>query len=194
MSRSLLYSELSGNSQASLSRYNQSHFDGVRIVLLKHPLDESRTVCAPHQASHVLGVAAGRVSRDWLNPYGHPIHLLEPERSGDSLTTGLPVRATAGRQTFVERERFTGTCYRAAGWIAVGDTAGRGCNVARCALPIPLPKEGLSQSAQCGLPKAAVLVKYAKFQDLVGLLRKVFAVLPDRRTGSNLPTPWRTSA
>jgi len=76
-------------------------------------------VRAPHLASHVLGVVTRRVSRDWLNRYGHPIHLLE---------------------TFVERERFAGTCYRAAGWIAVGDTAGRGRNAPRGALPIP-PKE-----------------------------------------------------
>ena len=36
--------------------------------------------------------------------YGHPIHALE---------------------TFVERERFRGTCYRAANWVRVGATQGR---------------------------------------------------------------------
>jgi Domain of unknown function (DUF4338) len=73
-------------------------------------------VRVPHLASHVLGLVARRLSCDWQRRYGHPIHLLE---------------------TFVERERFTGTCYRAAGWIAVGDTAGRGRNAPRGALPIP---------------------------------------------------------
>ena len=73
-------------------------------------------VRVPHLASHVLGLVARRLSRDWQGRYGHPIHLLE---------------------TFVERERFTGTCYRAAGWTSVGDTAGRGRNAPRGALPIP---------------------------------------------------------
>jgi len=73
-------------------------------------------VHVPHLASHVLGLVARRLSRDWQRRYGHPIHLLE---------------------TFVEWERFRGTCYRAAGWIAVGDTAGRGRNAPRGALPIP---------------------------------------------------------
>lgn len=73
-------------------------------------------VRVPHLASHVLGIVARRLSQDWQSRYGHPIHLLE---------------------TFVERERFTGTCYRAAGWAPVGDTAGRGRNAPRSALPIP---------------------------------------------------------
>ena len=51
--------------------------------------------------------AARRLSQDWQDKYGHPIHLLE---------------------TFVERPRFAGTCYRAAGWSAVGATTGRGRN------------------------------------------------------------------
>jgi len=73
-------------------------------------------VRVPHLASHVLGIVVRRLSRDWQSRYGHPIHLLE---------------------TFVDRGRFEGTCYRAAGWIAVGDTTGRGRNAPRSALPIP---------------------------------------------------------
>ena len=61
-------------------------------------------VRVPHLASHVLGQAARRISADWQERYGHPIHLLE---------------------TFVERDRFRGTVYRAANWIAVGETQGR---------------------------------------------------------------------
>jgi len=58
----------------------------------------------PCLASHLLSQVAQRVSQDWQVKYGHPIHLLE---------------------TFVERDRFTGTCYRAANWVRVGQTQGR---------------------------------------------------------------------
>jgi hypothetical protein len=60
-----------------------------------------------HLASHVLCLITRRLSGDWQEKYGHPIHLVE---------------------TFVERERFAGTCYRAAGWTRVGATTGRGRN------------------------------------------------------------------
>lgn len=59
----------------------------------------------PHLASHLLGTLARRLSADWQRKYGHPIYLLE---------------------TFVERERFAGTAYRAANWFYVGQTQGRG--------------------------------------------------------------------
>ena len=61
----------------------------------------------PHLASHLLSLILRRVSRDWQDKYGHPIHLVE---------------------TFVQRDRFRGTSYRAAGWIPVGVTTGRGRN------------------------------------------------------------------
>jgi hypothetical protein len=64
-------------------------------------------VRVPHLASHLLGLITRRLSQDWQAKYGHPIHLVE---------------------TFVERERFAGTCYRAAGWVSVGATTGRGRN------------------------------------------------------------------
>lgn len=54
--------------------------------------------------SHALGLAAARVSQDWQVKYGHGIEVLE---------------------TFVDVERFRGTCYRAAGWQHVGQTTGR---------------------------------------------------------------------
>ena len=60
-----------------------------------------------HLASHLLRRVTRRLSQDWQAQYGHPIHLVE---------------------TFVERDRFAGTCYRAAGWRAVGVTTGRGRN------------------------------------------------------------------
>jgi hypothetical protein len=56
-------------------------------------------------ASHLLSRAVGRLSGDWQLKYGHPLHLLE---------------------SFVDRTRFRGTCYRAANWQCVGQTRGRG--------------------------------------------------------------------
>jgi hypothetical protein len=62
-------------------------------------------VVVPHLASHLLGRIARALSGDWQRLYGHPIYFLE---------------------TFVDRERFRGTCYRAANWIYLGETTGRG--------------------------------------------------------------------
>ena len=62
-------------------------------------------VKVPHLASHLLAQVAGRISGDWQKLYHHPIHLLE---------------------TFIDPERFRGICYRAANWICVGQTTGRG--------------------------------------------------------------------
>jgi len=59
----------------------------------------------PHLASHILGGMAARLSRDWEQMYGHPIYFVE---------------------TFVDPERFRGTCYRAANWVVLGETTGRG--------------------------------------------------------------------
>jgi hypothetical protein len=61
-------------------------------------------VRVPHLASHLLGCVARRLSADWQEKYGHRIVAVE---------------------TFVERERFRGTCYRAANWVRVGATQGR---------------------------------------------------------------------
>src|SRR5580700_9987701 len=56
-------------------------------------------------ASHILGRMAARISDDWQQMYGHPIYFLE---------------------TFIDPERFRGTCYRAANWVLMGRTTGRG--------------------------------------------------------------------
>ena len=61
-------------------------------------------VQVPHLASHVLGLIARRIRADWQAKYGHPVHALE---------------------TFVDRSRFKGTCYRAANWMRLGATRGR---------------------------------------------------------------------
>jgi hypothetical protein len=56
-------------------------------------------------ASKVLGLASRQLPEDWQHRYGFRPLLLE---------------------TFVEKDRFTGTCYRAANWRHVGQTTGRG--------------------------------------------------------------------
>lgn len=61
----------------------------------------------PHLASHILSLIARRISADWYQKYGHQLCVLE---------------------TFVEVDRFKGTCYKAANWINVGRTTGRGRN------------------------------------------------------------------
>ena len=61
-------------------------------------------VRVPHLASWVLGRVLRRLPRDWQRKYGHAIVLVE---------------------TFVERQRFAGTSYRAANWIQLGATTGR---------------------------------------------------------------------
>lgn len=61
-------------------------------------------VAVPHLASHVLGLVARRITVDWHDKYGHGLRWLE---------------------TFVERDRYRGTCYRAANWQCVGQTRGR---------------------------------------------------------------------
>lgn len=61
-------------------------------------------VVVPHLASGLLSRVTRRLATDWQAKYGHAIALLE---------------------TFVERERFLGTCYRAANWQRLGATQGR---------------------------------------------------------------------
>lgn len=58
-------------------------------------------------ASHILGAMARILPKDWERIYNHPLHYLE---------------------TFIDQERFQGTCYRAANWIYLGKTTGRGKN------------------------------------------------------------------
>lgn len=62
-------------------------------------------VRVPHLASHILGRMAAVLPADWERMYAHTVYLLE---------------------TFVDPSRFQGTCYRAANWMLVGSTTGRG--------------------------------------------------------------------
>jgi hypothetical protein len=67
---------------------------------LQHALSDSAWVKVPHLASHILGRMAARISADWEARYAHPIYLPE---------------------TFVDPQRFRGTCYLAANWKVGGD-------------------------------------------------------------------------
>jgi Druantia protein DruA len=59
----------------------------------------------PHLASHMLSSMARILAVDWERIYGHRIYFLE---------------------TFIDPERFGATSYRAANWISLGLTTGRG--------------------------------------------------------------------
>ena len=58
-----------------------------------------------HLASHLLGRLSRMLAEDWQQLYQHPVYFLE---------------------TFVDLERFRGTCYQAANWLYLGRTTGRG--------------------------------------------------------------------
>lgn len=74
-------------------------------------------VSVKNLASHILSRIARRISLDWMEKYGHPIYLLE---------------------TFVEQNRFLGTCYRASNWILVGQTKGRTRNDRSMTIRVPI--------------------------------------------------------
>jgi hypothetical protein len=64
-------------------------------------------VRVPHLASHILARMARILPMDWNGIYCHPVYYLE---------------------TFIDKTRYAGTCYKAANWIYLGDTTGRGKN------------------------------------------------------------------
>ena len=58
-------------------------------------------------ASHILSRMVRVLSADWERVYGHPVHFCE---------------------TFIDPARNRGSCYRAANWVSLGLTTGRGKN------------------------------------------------------------------
>ena len=58
-------------------------------------------------ASHLLSRMTRLLSAEWERTYRHPIYFVE---------------------TFIDPERYRGTCYRAANWVVMGPTTGRGKN------------------------------------------------------------------
>jgi Druantia protein DruA len=74
-------------------------------------------VQSKHLASKLLGLVIRRFADDWNDRYGYRPVLLE---------------------TFVEKERFAGTCYCAANWINLGDTQGRGRRDRNGSISLPI--------------------------------------------------------
>jgi hypothetical protein len=77
---------------------------------LRYVVNNTRFVIFPwinvrNLASRLLALAAKRIAGDWQRLYAYQPLLLE---------------------TFVDSERYAGTCYRAANWLLVGYTKGRG--------------------------------------------------------------------
>jgi hypothetical protein len=62
-------------------------------------------VTVPHLASHILSRVTNALPGDWERMYSHPVYFAE---------------------TFIDPGRFRGTCYRAANWVLMGRTTGRG--------------------------------------------------------------------
>jgi hypothetical protein len=96
-------------------------------------------------ASRLLSASLSMLSGHWQLKYGHPIYLAE---------------------TFVQCERFRGTCYRAANWNWLGQTQGRGRNDRSRLLSVPIKdiyvrtlckdfRQRLSNSELCAAGPAA---------------------------------------
>jgi hypothetical protein len=87
-----------GWSEEQRTRNLQSIVNNGRFLIL-------RRVHIQRLASKILAHSAHQLPQDWQRHYGHRPLLLE---------------------TLVDADRFRGTCYRAANWIYVGQTTGRG--------------------------------------------------------------------
>jgi len=62
-------------------------------------------VRVPYLASHILARISKIISNDWIKIYNHRVYYIE---------------------TFVDKNKFAGTCYKAANWRYLGDTKGLG--------------------------------------------------------------------
>jgi hypothetical protein len=83
----------------------QARLKNIRLLAYNSRYLIMPWVKVEHLASHLLGRMAKVLSLDWQRVYGHPIYYLE---------------------TFIDPQRFRGTCYRAANWQVLGVTTGRG--------------------------------------------------------------------
>jgi len=74
-------------------------------------------ITSKNLASHILGLAARQLPLDWQSRYSYQPVLME---------------------TFVQKNKFKGTCYRAANWMLVGQTQGRGKRDHQHENPLPI--------------------------------------------------------
>ena len=100
-----------------------------------------------HLASHTLGHVAVRISQDWENLNGHPLYFLE---------------------TFVDPERFRGTCYYAANWVRLEETTGSGKGFEQlCTEPLDQTCSGISSQPPVSRTAGRVRMKSAiEFLDM----------------------------
>ena len=83
----------------------QARLNNIRLLAYNTRFLIMPWVTVPHLASHILGRMARMLSAEWQQLYSHPIYFVE---------------------TFIDPQRFAGTCYRAANWKVLGQTTGRG--------------------------------------------------------------------
>ena len=83
----------------------QARLNNIRLLAYNTRFLILPWVTVAHLASHILGRMARMLSADWQRLYAHPIYFVE---------------------TFIDPQRFAGTCYRAANWKVMGQTTGRG--------------------------------------------------------------------
>ena len=83
----------------------QARLKNIRLVAYNTRFLVLPWVRVAHLASHILARMTRMLSMDWQRAYGHPIYFVE---------------------TFIDPQRFRGTCYRAANWTRLGETTGRG--------------------------------------------------------------------
>jgi len=99
--------------------------EGARRANLHRVVSNVRFLILPmvrvkHLASHALALALGRLPEDWEKRYGvRPVMV----------------------ETFVDPGRFAGTCYKAANWIDVGESAGRRDGSAKKIFLYPLDRQ-----------------------------------------------------
>jgi len=84
--------------------------DETRILMLPHIVNNNRFLILPfvkvhNLASHVLSLSLKQLIHDWDKQYGVKPYMIE---------------------TFVDRQKYKGTCYQAAGWLCLGETRGYG--------------------------------------------------------------------
>jgi Domain of unknown function (DUF4338) len=85
----------------------QQRRKGLHFVVYNTRFLVPSWVRVPHLASHLLARMTRILSDEWENAYGHGAYFAE---------------------TFVDTTRHRGTCYRAANWVLLGRTTGRGKN------------------------------------------------------------------
>ena len=83
----------------------QARLQNIRLLAYNTRFLILPWVTVPHLASNILGRMTRMLSTEWQRVYAHPIYFVE---------------------TFIDPQRFGGTCYRAANWKVLGQTTGRG--------------------------------------------------------------------